>query len=145
MQSETVHLGVGKGFIVKRKSKFKPEKTGFCNSPSCLCVAQLDDNNRCLRCFNKVVRPFTYDATKKRFDIFLEKNQDIVNQIIFDQPEYESLRIPIIFNKQITYVPLRYFVEYQNLTSTEEYKEDKDFAYKSFFGTLKDICESEKF
>ena len=146
MQSTKVELGETKNhFIVKRKAKNKPELTGYCNSPTCLTTVQLDEKHRCLNCFNQVVRPFTYDATKKRFDNFLEKNLKLIDGFLFVAPENEDLKIPIIFNKRTVYVPLRYFIEYQNLSTTEEYKDNKHIAYQTFFDYIKMTCDDEKF
>ena len=145
MKTTQINLGKSELHIVKKKSKFKPLYTGYCNSPTCLCDVQLDENGKCLRCFNKVVRHFKNDATKKRFDNFIQNNIETLQHFICDEKRNYNLRIPIIINKSVYYVPLRYFMEYQNLTGTEEYIQNKDVAIESFFTMIKDVCYSTKF
>lgn len=138
MMKTTVHLGKGEAYIVKKKSKFKPQKTGYCNSPTCLCVVQLDDNNKCLRCFNRVTQKQNFDATRKYFDSFIKCNEIPLSSVMYD----DTTVIPIPIHKRTYFVPIRYFIEFENIPKSDDFIEDKDQAYSNFFNHIKTHCYS---
>ena len=52
----------------------------------------------------------------------------------------DVIQVPI--QKRTYYVPIRYFIEYMNIPFTDEFKDDKNTAYASFFNHIKSTCYS---
>lgn len=116
-------------YTVKDKAKFKPVNTGFCTYAMCMKNVQLKDDNTCIRCGSLVAKKeITYEATLCRFEKILEHMTPAISDHIFSERELEGLKIPVQIgtgNKDFFFVPLRYFVEYQNFKHTDNYKDDK--------------------
>lgn len=114
---------------VKNKAKYKPMNTGFCTYVLCMRNVRVRDDNTCVRCGCPVSRKeITYDAAMDKFEKILEQNQFALNNHIFSDVEMNSLKIPVQIgtgNKDYFFVPLRYFVEFQNIKHSEDYKDDK--------------------
>lgn len=144
MMSTKIELGKSKVHIVNAKAKYKEPNTGFCNSPTCLAMVEITDTNTCKRCFQPVVRKNTFESIIKRFQTFLEINKPILQTWIATMPEHENLKIPIQLGKQNYYVPLRYFLEFENITSSDDFNDSKNVAYANFFGYLKSVCKHTK-
>lgn len=134
----TIHLGKSsQAHIVKNKAKYKDPQSGFC--PYCYATVELTPENDCKICGARVVRKATYASFKKRFEMFLEKNQDILDCWIADRPENEQLKVPIVLGGTTYYVALRYFKEYEGLFGTNEKN-----AYQLFFDYIRMVCPSMK-
>lgn len=140
MQKTTIHLGsTKKHFVVKVKAKNKPELTGFCNSPSCLAVMQLDSKHRCMGCGNHIVRPQNYESMKKWFETFIKTNEHLLNHEV----QFESnTTIPVQIKKRTYFIPIRYIVEFSNIMHTDDFIEDSYNAYSKFFDNIKNCCYS---
>lgn len=114
---------------IKDKAKYKPTNTGFCNYVFCMRTVQLRDDNTCMRCGSPVAKKeITYDAVLERFEKICIQNEYAFNNHIFSDLEMNSLKIPVLIgtgNKDYFFVPLRYFIEYQNFKHTENYKDNK--------------------
>ena len=141
LKETRIELGQSQLHVVKKKSKFKPLRTGFCNSPSCLCTVELNEKNECMRCFNKVSRKQNYNSMKKWFDGFVKNNPQL-QHMIFDRVIQYDVHIQVPIHKRIYYIPVRFFIEFQNLQYTEEYITNKEYALDSFFTHIKNSCLS---
>lgn len=116
-------------YNIKEKSKYKPMNTGFCNYVFCMKTVQLKEDGTCIRCGSPVIKKaVTYEATMDRFEKILEQNRFALDNHIFSDVEMNSIKIPVQIgtgNKDYFFVPLRYFIEFQNLKHTENYSENK--------------------
>lgn len=114
---------------IKDKAKYKPVNTGFCTYVLCMRQVQLRDDNTCMRCGCPVAsKEITYKATFDRLDKILEQITPAIHDHIFSEKEMDGLKIPIQIgtgNKDFFFVPLRYFVEFQNFKHTDDYQENK--------------------
>lgn len=115
--------------IVKDKAKYKPVNTGFCNYVFCMKQVQLKDDNTCMRCGSPVAaNNITHKATMEKFDKILEKITPAINNHIFSEFEKNGLKIPVQIgtgSKEYFFIPLRYFIEYQNFKHSDDYQQDK--------------------
>lgn len=134
-------------YTVKDKAKFKPVNTGFCNYVLCMRIVQLKDNGICIRCGSPVAKKeLTYEATLERFEKIFAQNEIALNRHVFSQTELNDIKIPVMIgtgNKDYFFVPLRYFVEYQNFKHTEDYKDNKK-SIVSFIEYIKSISPRVK-
>ena len=98
-------------------------KTGIGNKLTCGCEA---------------IRGPTYDCVVKRFKVIIEQNRDFFDKKVWFEDEKEMFKIPVKIGALYYFVPLRYFVELDNLTASDHYQ------YEKFFEFLKEICFSDK-
>jgi len=135
MKTQTISSEVAKAYEVKRKAKFKPENTAFCNSPTCLKEVVTTDDNRCIQCGNRVLlRQKTNESLIKRFDMIIDANRDALDSVFFVMAENENIRIPVKIAQQYYFVALRYFVEFENIQQSD------DKNYDTFFEHIKKVC-----
>lgn len=121
---------------IKDKAKYKPVHTGFCNYVFCMRIVQLRDNNTCMRCGSPVAaKEITYKATFDRFEKILQQISPAIYDHIFSEKELDGLKIPIQIgtgNKDYFFVPLRYFIEFNNIKHTDDYQSDKKSIVRFF-------------
>jgi len=115
--------------IVKDKAKYKPVNTGFCTYVFCMKQVQLRDDNTCMRCGSPVAsKEITYKATLDRMEKIIEQITPAINDHIFSEREIDGLKIPMQIgtgNKDFFFVPLRYFIEFQNFKHSDDYIENQ--------------------
>lgn len=139
MKSQTVPLGAAKAYEVKKKAKFKPENTAFCNSPTCLREVIITDDNRCIQCGQRVMlRQKTNESLIKRFQCIVDMNREAIDSAFFVMAESENIRIPVKIAQQYYFVAFRYFVEFENIQQSDS----KD--YDEFFEKVKNISPTSK-
>lgn len=127
---------------IKNHAKFKPMNSGFCNYIFCMRNVRLTDENKCCRCGSPVAKKeITHKATIDKFEKILEQNRYALENHIFSDVELNGIKIPVqigIGNKEYFFVPLRYFVEFQNFKHSEDYKDDKK-SIGSFIEHIKSV------
>jgi len=124
-----VSLGTSKKtHIISPKAKY--QNAGFC--PYCYKTVHLGADNQCLVCGTKIQKnEKTFEILCHRFDKIIEINKDAFENYT---PNGFDFKIPIQIKSIGYHVPIRIFLEYQNI----KYSDDKD--YNIFFEYVKKSC-----
>lgn len=106
------------------------DKTGFsvfCGVNGCGFVKPI--GGKCPSCHARIVRESTFDSATRLFKEILEKNRHVFNSHIFTEKEKESMLFLANIGRIHYWIPFRYFVELENIESTDRSQLENFFEY----------------